>query len=356
MTQIFLCAGGTGGHLYPAVATARALFFDKGIRDVVVLSDKVIEDDIVQSMLMPLPRRSPRWKLPVFLWGLGRAFVQCLRLFQKTQPHLVVGFGGYASVPAVLAAQFLKIPTLLHEQNAVLGRSNRYLLKRACLVATTFEPTVHIHKAIPHITTGNPVRIRPSTAYAAQKQGGPKTLLILGGSQGASVFSTLIPKALSLLSGQELQNLAVYQQCRSELLCATQKAYEALPPLHHLTLAPFFTDMDALYEQSDGVIARSGASTVSEVTVANRPAYFIPYPYAMDDHQYHNAKILCDKGAAYMARQADVTPENLAHFIRCLIHDAPVLKDMTHALKAYTMHEAASALAQVCEDLLPQED
>lgn len=353
-SRIYLCAGGTGGHLFPAMATARALFHQKGITDTVLLSDKVITDPGIRSLHMPLPRRSSLWNTVLCLFGLIRNFIHCVKIFKRTQPELVVGFGGYVSVPAVLAAQYLKIPTVLHEQNAILGRANRLLRHKADLIATSFTQTVHITHSTPHIVTGNPVRLTPCTPYLHKDPTRTINLLIIGGSQGASIFSKIMPQALSELTHEERSHICVYQQCRKELLTQTQKSYDTLG-LQHVTLAPFFDDMQDLYEKTDLIICRSGASTVSEVIASNRPAFFIPYPHAMDDHQYHNAKVLYDRGAAYLMRQEAVTPSILASFIQLALNRDAKLTHIAQNLMRLHTENAACALAQVCEDLLPQD-
>jgi UDP-N-acetylglucosamine--N-acetylmuramyl-(pentapeptide) pyrophosphoryl-undecaprenol N-acetylglucosamine transferase len=184
-------------------------------------------------------------------------------------------------------------------------------------------------------------------------------LLILGGSQGAAIFSTLLPKTLALLSEDERSKITMTLQCRAELLDTTHKALDTLGI--KATLAPFFETMQDLYEQADFIIARSGASTVSEVTVAGRAALFVPYPHAMDNHQYHNAKAMHEKvrnkmpmhEACYLIEQKNLTPEKLSDLLRDCLESPDMLKSKAQAIQHYSMADAASHLAHVIEDLLP---
>ncbi len=346
-SEIFLCAGGTGGHLFPALSVARKLLEENSHLRITLVSDKRIQERGIESIQLTIPRRSNKRHLPLFVLALMVSFLKCFFLFLKRKPDLVVGFGGYPSVPAVLAAQMLRIPTLLHEQNAYMGRANRYLLKRAQLVALSFEKTEAMDDSIPHILTGNPVRLNHCTPYVLPCD--RFNVLVIGGSQGAAAFSTLLPKALASLSPEERSKIALTQQCRPEYMEATQKAYDMLGM--QIVLKSFFDNMQELYEQTHFIIARSGASTVCEVTVAGRPALFIPYPYAMDNHQFYNAKAL--EGACFLYEQKDLFPEKLAQLLRDCLQNPSILEKKAKDIQNGRITNASTRLAQVIRDLLP---
>ncbi len=345
--KIYLCAGGTGGHLFPAIATARALLKARTDTEITVISDKRVSEPNVNAIKLFIPRRSKKIQVPLFIFAMFWSFLRCFYLFLTEKPSIVVGFGGYPSVPAVLAAQMLGIPTILHEQNAYIGRANRSLLKRARHVALSFEKTMAFDTRISHCVTGNPARIHPCTPYQPKKN--HLSLFATGGSQGAAFFSTLLPEALSLLSAQKRKNITLVQQCRAELLESTQKSYDDLGM--HVTLKPFFDHVQELYEKADLVIARAGASTVSELTIAGRAALFIPYPYATDHHQLYNAKALGD--ACFLEEQKNLTPQKLAEILQKSLNQPEILEKKAKDIQNYSMVQAASHLAQVIQDLLP---
>ena len=221
----------------------------------------------------------------------------------RLRPALVVGFGGYASVPTVYAAQRAGLPTLLHEQNAVLGRANRMLAAQARAVATSFPETAALGKATPRLT-GNPVR--PAIAALGEQpypaMDGTLRLLVLGGSQGARVFARLIPAALAALAAERRRQIAIAQQCRPEDLEQVRSAYAALG--QPAELADFFTDVAERLAIAHLVISRSGASTVAELAAAGRPAILLPYPHATDDHQTANATAFAGAGAGWLMPEA----------------------------------------------------
>ena len=219
--------------------------------------------------------------------------------------RIVVGFGGYASVPAVFAASRLRIPLVLHEQNAVLGRANRLFQSRADIVATAYPIVRRCAEGVPTFLTGNPVR--PEIAalgadgYRAPDPDQPMHILVTGGSQGARVFSSLVPEAVAGLPDRVRNRLVITQQCRREDLEQAQGRYAELGV--RATLSDFFTDMPAQLSAAHLVIARAGASTCAEVTAVGRPAVLVPYPYAADDHQTANARALEEAGAAWLRHQ-----------------------------------------------------
>lgn len=365
--HIYLCAGGTGGHIFPAIAVAKAL--QNHNISATLLCDKDMNDPSLPSIKLNLQRRTGRfYKLPLFAFCLFISFLKCLCLFIKKRPNLVVGFGGYPSFSAVFAAQILKIPTVLHEQNAYLGRANRYLLKRAHHLALSFAETV-LPNAISVAKTviGNPVRINACTPYHQKKPFDRFTIVILGGSQGARFFSTLIPESIALLSKKDRRHFSMIQQCRGELLTETKKAYEALGVIVVETLEefqsfaeeraivclqPFYEDVQALYEHADLVIARSGASTVFELIAAGRASLFIPYPFAMDDHQYYNALSL--KDACFLKKEKDITAEFLYYLFRNILENPDILFKKAHSIHTLYTKDVTQNLVRLLLSVLPK--
>lgn len=312
---VILAAGGTGGHVFPAEALARALQ-GRG-REVVLVTDRRGQgfgDRMpgIPVYRIPAGRFDRGWAARLSgVAELGLGFVAALLRLRRLRPAAVVGFGGYPSVPTVAAAALLRLPTVIHEQNAVLGRANRLLAPLVRRVAMSFPAGKGIH-------TGNPVR--PEIAalraepYRAPEEGGRFELLVLGGSQGARIFSDVVPEALSLLPPAFKSGLRVTQQARPEDLERVRAAYRVAGI--EAELAPFFADVSLRLARAHLAVTRSGASTVAELTAAGRPSVLVPYPFATDDHQTANAKALADAGGAVLVPQPEFTPESLARLLR----------------------------------------
>ncbi|MFO1152969.1 MAG: undecaprenyldiphospho-muramoylpentapeptide beta-N-acetylglucosaminyltransferase [Rhodospirillales bacterium] len=355
---IALAAGGTGGHVFPAAAVAASLA-TRGIVPVLFTDRRgtgfggAVEVVRVHGAAItgmgPIARATGIARLAL---GFAGALVQ----LRRRRPDAVIGFGGYASVPTVLAASLLGIPTALHEQNAVLGRGNRLLAGRVRRIATGFERIAGLSakNAGKVVRVGMPVR--PAFAgwtgepYAAPADDGPIRLLVLGGSQGAQVFSTLVPDALSRLAPDLRARLAVTQQCRPETLEATRAAYDRLAIAAELS--SFFADVPERLAKAHLVIARSGASTVAELAVVGRPAILVPYPYATDDHQTANARALAEAGAAWLMPQADLTAERLAERLSALLADPPTLHGTACRARELGIGDAAERLADLALSLV----
>lgn len=287
----------------------------------------------------------------VFQLGLG--WLQARRLLKRLRPRAVAGFGGYPSVPTVVAASQLKCKTIIHEQNAVLGRANRVLAPYASRIATGFERT-----AMPRerdqaraVHTGNPVRpevIEAATPYRAPDGEEPIEILVTGGSQGAAVFSEIIPPALAALPESLRGHLRVTQQCREDGLAKVRAVYEGTGI--QAELAPFFSDIPARLARAHLVVGRSGASTVAELAATGRPAIMIPYPHAIDNHQRANAARLCDAGGGWLIPQEDATSESLSGLIRSLLESPDKLQRAAECARRVGVTDAAERLADlVCE-------
>jgi len=269
----------------------------------------------------------------------------------------VVGFGGYPSLPAMLAAKQLRLPTLLHEQNAVLGRVNRLLAPRVSAIATSFAEISGIGAAdLGKVTgTGNPVRDAIAAVrelpYTAPQAAGPFRLLVLGGSQGARIFSEIIPAALIQLPPEFRTCIRLTQQCRPEDLDRVRAIYRDSGIA--ADLAAFIEDVPALLASTHLCIARAGASTVAEIALAGRPAVLVPYAAGTDDHQTANAKTLVTAGGAWLMPEAKFTASALRQTLDALLQDAVTLSEMADAARAAARPNAAAALADLVGRLAP---
>jgi UDP-N-acetylglucosamine--N-acetylmuramyl-(pentapeptide) pyrophosphoryl-undecaprenol N-acetylglucosamine transferase len=279
--------------------------------------------------------------------GTGRAFA----LLGRLQPAAVVGFGGYPSVPPLLAASLRKIPTLIHEQNGVIGRANRFLSGRVTAIATGFPGIFDHHAALAKkaVYVGNPIRPAviaaaqiPYTAPAATE---PFRLLIFGGSQGARIMADIVPGAVERLEPALQLRLRIMQQAREEDLERLRKAYARQQV--DAEIAPFFADLPAHMAESHLVVSRSGASTVAELAAIGRPAILVPLPHALDQDQAANARVLEEAGGAIALSQDAFTPDRLAAEIAALAGDPERLSHMAQAAKSAGMLDAADQLADL---------
>ena len=282
--------------------------------------------------------------------GVVSAFFKLLRL----RPRAVVGFGGYPSLPVMLAASFARIPAALVEQNAVLGRVNRLLAPRAARIAANF-PFVRFAPKNQNVVviTGNPVRAEAAAlrgeTYAAPEGNGTVRILIFGGSQGARALSEIVPAAMARLPEALRARLDLTQQCREEDMAMVQAAYRNAQI--KAEAAKFFTDLPKRMAASHLVIARSGASTLAELTVIGRPSILIPYPYAMDDHQTANAQVLERAAAAWVVPQSALDAEGLAGLLEKILSDPAELTARAHAAHALGRADACERLADLTEAL-----
>ena len=328
--KIVLTAGGTGGHVFPAQALAKEL--SETGSEISFITDRrgnsfsgqfpeSKEDRIFAGAYAGKPFLKKLWAL--FLMAVG--IFQSLLILKKIKPDAVVGFGGYAAFPASFAAGILHIPLILHEQNSVLGGANRVLGKRASLIATTFPNVERIPKGIPTAYTGVPVRPEILKVRDIPYQPAKDTfnLLIFGGSQGASVFSRIVPKALEQLPQDIKERLHIVQQCRKEDLPQVRKTYQQAGL--NAELAPFFPDMADRLSRAHLVICRAGASSISELSVAGRPALIVPIYRSPDAHQLKNARFMAENGGAFLCEEPDFTPETLCQKLQDLINTPDLL-------------------------------
>ncbi|ONG44987.1 undecaprenyldiphospho-muramoylpentapeptide beta-N-acetylglucosaminyltransferase [Pseudoroseomonas deserti] len=352
---IVIAAGGTGGHFFPAEALAAEL--QRRGQRIALMTDARSADysspafaDAERFVLQGAGlagrgiARAARGAM-----ALAAGTLQARRLLQRLRPAAVVGFGGYPCVPPLLAARSLgdRPATILHEQNAVLGRANRLLARGADVLALAFAETSRIPAGTTTAFVGNPVR--PALAALAG-QGftapqGSLRLFVLGGSLGARIFSDVVPEAVGLLPAPLRERLSLVQQCRVEDLPRVRAAYETLGV--PAELAPFFGDVAGLYGTAHLVVARAGASTVAELACAGRGAILVPLPSAIDDHQSANARALAANGAAIVMPQADCSPQALAKRLGDLLESPAALARAAAAAAALAAPDAAARLADL---------
>jgi UDP-N-acetylglucosamine--N-acetylmuramyl-(pentapeptide) pyrophosphoryl-undecaprenol N-acetylglucosamine transferase len=356
--RVVIAAGGTGGHMFPALALAREVQ-GRG-QDVVLACDargaRYVGPDLAHHEIRAgSPTGRPLRRLQgVAQLGLG--LTQALALLRRMRPVAVAVFGGYASAPVGIAARLLRIPLLVHEQNAVLGRANRLIARKAAVLALTFADTKGAAGArrAQSVVTGNPVRPEVvalrDRAYAAPARDGPFDLLVVGGSQGARILSEVLPTALACLPKAARARIRLTQQCRPEDLERVAGAYAGLG--FPAELKAFYDDLPERLARAHLVISRSGASSVAELLVLGRPALLVPYRLAADDHQRANAAAVVQAGAGWLIEETALEPERLAARLDACLDQPEELALMAARAHALGRPDAARALADAVESLL----
>jgi UDP-N-acetylglucosamine--N-acetylmuramyl-(pentapeptide) pyrophosphoryl-undecaprenol N-acetylglucosamine transferase len=353
VSTIVLSAGGTGGHLFPAQALAAEL--SRRGRRIVVMTDargKNYNTAFPGAAIETVPsgsfaNRSQMLTAPFTI--LGGIFVALAKLLHL-KPAAVVGFGGYPSLPVMIAARLGGFPTAIHEQNAVLGRVNRLIASGMRAIAASLPIARFTPKDTSRIVfTGNPVRPEAAalahSVYNAPEENGPIHLLVFGGSQGARALSELVPAAIAMLPANLRARLDIVQQCRPEDLGTARTAYKGVKA----ELASFFNDLPQRMARAHLVISRSGASTISELAVIGRPAILIPYPFATDDHQTANADVLAKAGAAWRISQSELSAEKLARLLEEILSSPAELAKRAAAAHALGKPDAAKRLADLVD-------
>ncbi|HEV2954649.1 MAG TPA: undecaprenyldiphospho-muramoylpentapeptide beta-N-acetylglucosaminyltransferase [Xanthobacteraceae bacterium] len=349
-----LAAGGTGGHLFPAEALAAALAA-RGVAVELATDARAVGygGKFPARAIHVIPSATPRGNPfayatagAIILLGVAKAY----RLLGRLRPAAVVGFGGYPSIPAVLAAGLRRIPSVIHEQNGVMGRANRLLAPRVTAIATSFAGVVDADAglAAKATRTGNPLRpavLAAITPYLAPEPAGPLRLLAFGGSQGARIMADVVPPAVERLDPALRARLSVVQQARPEDLERVRATYAHVGVAAEV--APFFQDLPARVAAAHLVVSRSGASTVAELAALGRPAVLVPLPHALDQDQLANAKVLEAAGGAILLRQDAFTPERLAREIAGLAADPARLSAMAAGARSAGAPAAADRLADL---------
>lgn len=350
---IMIMAGGTGGHIFPALAVAGDLRA-RGWKIVWLGSRVGLEATLVAPrgytmawISMSGVRGKGFARMLVLPLQLLIAFGQSARAIFAHRPDVVLGMGGYVSFPGGMMASLLNRPLAIHEQNSIAGLANRVLAKLADRVLTGFPEAFGVATAV--IWTGNPVRSEiaaiaaPGQRYCARS--GPLRLTVIGGSLGAQVLNEIVPQALALLPADGRPR--VTHQAGVRELAAAEANYQRAGVT--ATLTPFITDMAAQYAESDLIICRAGASTIAELAAAGIASVLVPFPHAVDDHQTRNAHFLSERGAAMLVPQSEFTPHKLAGLLRGFTREA--LLAMAQKAREAAKPEATQAVAQMCMEL-----
>ena len=347
-------AGGTGGHIFPGLAVADALTA-RGWQVHWLGAPGGMEAQIVPPRGYPFEAvefggvRGKGWRTLLALPArLLRALTQSAEVIRRVRPDVLVGLGGYITFPAGVMGRLMGKPLVLHEQNAVAGLANKLLARLAERTFTAFPRALLGAECV-----GNPLRAE-FTQQAAPGQrfadrAGPLKLLVVGGSLGAKALNDVVPRALALIPGEQRPNVA--HQSGAKQIDALRAAYEAVGV--EAAMLPFIDDMASAYAEADVVICRAGASTVTEIAAIGAAALFVPFPYAVDDHQTRNARYLSDNGAAWLMAQTELTPSHLADWLTGLTREE--LAQRASKAKALQKLDAAERIAAACEQLVPKE-
>ncbi len=360
---IALAAGGTGGHMFPAEALAQELK-RRGYRVLLITDargDRYAAHFPADEKFL-ISAASPSVGGPIAkaaaAISLAGGLMKVLSEFRRLKPAAVVGFGGYPSFPAMRAAAMTGVPHGVHEQNGVLGRANRMSIGAASFLAHGFPVLDKRPERVRAdvVEVGNPVRdaVRKAAAqlYDPPREGEPVRLLVFGGSQGASLFSTVVPAAVESLPEALRKRLKVVQQARENEIETLAGAYRQAQV--EAELAPFYKDLPMRIAGAHLVIARAGASTVTELAAIGRPSILVPLAIAMDDHQTGNARALADAGAAIRINEKEFTTKTLAHALEGLLTAPGRLEAMAAAAKNRVKSDAASALADLVDKIVSE--
>ncbi len=359
MPRLLLAAGGTGGHMFPAQALAETLKAEGW--EIAMMTDsrgrkhsgRIPADPILDVKAASITPRKPIAALKGAVL-LARGVRQAKTFMKQWKPDIVVGFGGYPAFPAMRAAQSLGIPTVLHEQNAVLGRVNRAFAKNAKYVVSGFDILEKCPKGTHHKVIGNPLRAQIIDAVPKAYRAPQKTinLLIVGGSLGARIISQTLPKAIAALPEDLRARLNVVQQVTQDELETAQATYKAVGVKAHCE--SFFSDIETHLAKAHYVVGRAGASSVSEIAVMGKPSLLVPLAIAMDDHQSANARSLERLGAADILPESEFTPETVKTILKDRLSDSNWLKTAADAARSTGRPDAATDLAALVSSLATQ--
>jgi UDP-N-acetylglucosamine--N-acetylmuramyl-(pentapeptide) pyrophosphoryl-undecaprenol N-acetylglucosamine transferase len=353
---ILLAAGGTGGHLFPAEALGVELI-RRGLRVRLVTDDRALRYSGLFSndMIDVVPSETVRGRSP---WSLARTGIllatgtaMAVRLMRTSKPSAVIGFGGYPTLPPLVAARLCGIPGIIHDANAVLGRANRFLSRHVSAIATSLPGVLNRDPALAGkaTTVGTPMRpailAAASVKYEPPQAGGPFRMLVVGGSQGARVMSDIVPGAIERLEPALWGRLVLTQQVREEDMARVRAVYDKLKI--NAELAPFFADLPARLASNHLVVSRSGAGTVAELAAIGRPSILVPLPGAIDQDQFANAGVLSQVDGALRIPQSEFTPDRLASEISALAAEPSRLAAMAASARAVGRLDAAERLADL---------
>ena len=358
---ILLAAGGTGGHLFPAEALG-AVLIKRGLRVRLVTDERAVRYSglFSQGMLDVVPSETVRSRNPLSLARTGLVLAAgvavALKLVHRQRPAAMIGFGGYPTLPPLIAARLLGVPTLIHDSNAVLGRANRFLAARVDAIATSLPGVFDRDPALAAKATLTGTPLRPAVlaaaaqAYQALDATGPLRLLVIGGSQGARIMADIVPGAVERTEPALWRRLVLVQQVREEDLTRVRAVYDRLGI--NAELAPFFTDLPARLAQAHLVVSRSGAGTVAELAGIGRPSILVPLPGSIDQDQFANAGVLMQAGGAIRIPQTEFTPDRLASEISALAAEPERLAEMARNARGAGTLDAAERLADLVQKIM----
>ena len=359
MSSVLIMAGGTGGHVYPGLAVARALQ-EKGIEVIWLGTRKGLEARVIPEAGIELEyisisglkgRGLLHWLLAPF--RILIALFQAMQILRRRHPSMVLSMGGFVAGPGGLVAWLMGRPLVIHEQNAIPGFTNRILAMFARRILTGFPGVFgHFPKTL---HTGNPVRERirsmPDPDTRLQSHQGPLRVLIIGGSQGARRLNQAVADVMHLWRDESAPE--IWHQCGERLLEETRNRYgKRILDKGHIRLVPFIEDMEKAYEWADLVICRSGAMTVSELACAGMASILVPFPYATDDHQTANANYLVERDAAVLIPEDQLSVERLHEVLHELDQNRDVIKQMSMHARASAMPDATDTVSQVCREVM----
>jgi UDP-N-acetylglucosamine--N-acetylmuramyl-(pentapeptide) pyrophosphoryl-undecaprenol N-acetylglucosamine transferase len=359
--RLLVAGGGTGGHLFPGLALAEEVKTRHPRNDVLFVgSARGLEAKLVPKAGFPLEligvgplKGQGAFGLVRGVGRVPRALLQSMAVLRRFDPDVVVGVGGYASGPAVMAAWMLRIPTAVQEQNALPGMTNRVLGRFARASFIAFEEARPFFPAGRTHLLGNPIRRAFLDNYLHSKPPAERlSILVTGGSQGAHGLNTRVADAVERLAPGLGPRLRIVHQTGVKDLEAVRARYERLPPTGiEVSATSFIDDMARAYAEADLLVCRAGATTIAELTVCKKPSILVPFPFAADDHQTVNARSLVQAGAALLMQERDLTGEALAAELRALESDRPRLRLMARASGLLGRPEAAREIADVCVSL-----
>ena len=353
---ILLAAGGTGGHLFPAEALGVELI-RRGLRVRLVTDDRALRygglfsRDMIDVVASETARGRNPLQLAYATFTLATGTLSAFGLMRRLKPKAVVGFGGYPTLPPLVAARLADIPSVIHDANAVLGRANRFLSRRVSAIATSLPGVLDRDPALSAKTTtvGTPMRpavlTAAATSYTAPETNGSFRLLVVGGSQGARIMSDVVPGAIERLEPALWSRLVLTQQVREEDMTRVRAVYDRLKI--RCELAPFFIDLPARLASNHLVVSRSGAGTVAELAAIGRPSILVPLPGSIDQDQFANAGVLSQVEGALRIPQAEFTADRLASEISGLAAEPARLAAMAKAARSVGRLDAAQRLADL---------
>ncbi len=358
--RLIITGGGTGGHLFPGIAVAREISrrCEKGV-SLFVTGRRRMESDILsragfqQTSIAIEGIKGRGWKKGLMvLVKLPWSFLQSLLIIRGFSPHLVLGVGGYSAGPVCVAARVMGIPSAIHEQNSFPGLTNRLLCRFVDRVFISFEESEKHFTGGSLFLTGNPIRRELLAPVVSEKEESEAfTVMVTGGSQGARAINEAFVEALGALKERGRDLRAIHQTGEGDW-DRVKEAYGNLGLTGEVI--PFIQDMAGAYQKADMVVSRAGASTISELAALGKPSILVPYPYAANNHQVTNARVLVDRGGAEMILQEDLTGEGLATLLEKYMDDRPALKKMGEAAKSAGKPDADRIIVDHLMDMLRQ--